>query len=107
MVPRAEAFARVQAACDARDEGKDIWILARTDALIVSWDEMMARVAEFERMGVDAVFIEALPDKASMQKCMKLAKVPQMVNSTYCLSVCFGSGMQGKTDTVPQSSKAD
>ncbi|KAI1252043.1 hypothetical protein MGN70_006615 [Eutypa lata] len=34
VVTRGEAFARIQAACDARDEGKDIFVLARTDALI-------------------------------------------------------------------------
>jgi 2-methylisocitrate lyase-like PEP mutase family enzyme len=31
-IPREEAFARIQAAVDARDEGADIFILARTDA---------------------------------------------------------------------------
>ncbi|KAK5175795.1 uncharacterized protein LTR77_000935 [Saxophila tyrrhenica] len=80
VVPRAEAFARIQAACDARDEGKDIWILARTDALILGWEETMARVTEFQRIGVDAVFIEAIPDKAAMQRCVQEVQVPQMVN---------------------------
>ena len=32
VVPRHEAIARVRAAADARDEGSDILILARTDA---------------------------------------------------------------------------
>ena len=32
VVPRHEAVARVRAAADARDEGADILILARTDA---------------------------------------------------------------------------
>ena len=32
VVPRAEAVARVRAACDARREGADILIVARTDA---------------------------------------------------------------------------
>ena len=32
VVSRHEAVARVQAAADARDEGADILILARTDA---------------------------------------------------------------------------
>lgn len=83
VVPRAEAYARVQAACDARDEGKDIWILARTDALILGWEEAMTRVAEFQQIGVDAVFIEAIPDKAAMERCIQVVKVPQMVNSQY------------------------
>jgi 2-methylisocitrate lyase-like PEP mutase family enzyme len=32
VVPRAEALARIRAACDARDAGADILIVARTDA---------------------------------------------------------------------------
>lgn len=36
VVPRAEAVARVRAACDARDDGADILIVARTDARQVS-----------------------------------------------------------------------
>ncbi|PNP79502.1 hypothetical protein FNYG_07118 [Fusarium nygamai] len=35
VVPREEAFARIQAACDTRDNGLDIFILARTDSLIL------------------------------------------------------------------------
>lgn len=81
----------MQAACDARDEGKDIWILARTDALILGWEEAMARVAEFQRIGVDAVFIEAIPDKAAMGKCLEVVKVPQMVNSKILCDVKSGS----------------
>lgn len=41
----------------------------------------MARVGEFQRIGVDAVFIEAIPDRAAMEKCVEVVKVPQMVNS--------------------------
>ena len=28
----------VQATCDARDEGLDIFVLARTDSLMLGWD---------------------------------------------------------------------
>jgi len=81
VVGRGEAFARIQAAVDARNNGLDIWILARTDALIEGWDEAILRAKEFARIGVDAVFVEALPDKAAMEKCAKVIGVPVMANS--------------------------
>lgn len=81
VVTRGEAFARIQAACDARDEGKDIFVLARTDALIHGWEEAMARAHEFKKIGVDAVFIEALPDRESMRKCVEELKMPVFANS--------------------------
>ncbi|SPO05394.1 related to carboxyphosphonoenolpyruvate phosphonomutase [Cephalotrichum gorgonifer] len=80
VVSRGEAFARIQAACDARDQGLDIFVLARTDALIHGWDEAMARAQEFKRIGVDAVFVEALPDKAAMAQCVKDLNMPVFAN---------------------------
>ena len=80
VVGRGEAFARIQAAVDARNEGLDIFILARTDSLILGWDEAIARVQEFERMGVDAVFIEALPDREAMSKAVQSVKIPMFAN---------------------------
>ncbi|KAL4877875.1 Pyruvate/Phosphoenolpyruvate kinase-like domain-containing protein [Aspergillus karnatakaensis] len=80
VVSRGEAYARIQAACDARDEGRDIFILARTDALIHGWGEAMARAHEFKRIGADAVFVEALPDKDAMKRCMEELKIPMLAN---------------------------
>ncbi|KAK0663326.1 Carboxyvinyl-carboxyphosphonate phosphorylmutase [Lasiodiplodia hormozganensis] len=80
VVSRGEAYARIQAACDARDEGRDIFILARTDALIHGWEEAMARAKEFKRIGVDAVFVEALPDRESMKKCVEEVGIPTFAN---------------------------
>jgi methylisocitrate lyase len=80
-VSRGEAFARVQAAVDARNEGKDVFILARTDSLILGWDEAMIRAKEFKRIGVDAVFVEALPDREAMAKCVQELEMPIFANS--------------------------
>ncbi|KAH7330228.1 Pyruvate/Phosphoenolpyruvate kinase-like domain-containing protein [Rhexocercosporidium sp. MPI-PUGE-AT-0058] len=80
VVGRGEAFARIQAACDARDEGLDIFVLARTDSLILGWDEAIARAKEFVRIGVDAVFIEALPDQDAMRKAVKEVGAPIFAN---------------------------
>jgi 2-methylisocitrate lyase-like PEP mutase family enzyme len=70
----------VQAACDARDEGLDIFVLARTDSLILGWDEAISRAKEFVRIGVDAVFIEALPDQEAMRKAVKEVGAPIFAN---------------------------
>ncbi|KAF0328564.1 carboxyvinyl-carboxyphosphonate phosphorylmutase [Colletotrichum asianum] len=80
VVSRGEAYARIQAACDARDQGKDIFVLARTDALVVGWDEALTRAKEFKRIGVDAVFVEALPDRDAMRKCVETLQLPTFAN---------------------------
>ncbi|KAL4920537.1 Pyruvate/Phosphoenolpyruvate kinase-like domain-containing protein [Aspergillus aurantiobrunneus] len=80
VVSRGEAFARIQAAIDARNEGQDIFILARTDALIHGWDEAMTRAKEFKRIGVDAVFVEALPDRDAMKQCVQEIGIPTFAN---------------------------
>ncbi len=56
VVNREEAFSRIQAAVDARDEYKrdynlDILILARTDARIVSLEEAIYRCQKFREIG--------------------------------------------------------
>lgn len=71
----------MQAACDARNEGKDIFVLARTDSLILGWDEAMTRAREFKRIGVDAVFVEALPDRQAMSNCVEKLDMPVFANS--------------------------
>jgi methylisocitrate lyase len=80
VVSRGEAYARIQAAVDARNEGQDIFLLARTDALIHGWDEAITRAKEFKRIGVDAVFVEALPDREAMQRCVAEVGIPTFAN---------------------------
>ncbi|KAL4892394.1 Pyruvate/Phosphoenolpyruvate kinase-like domain-containing protein [Aspergillus ambiguus] len=80
VVSRGEAYARIQAAVDARNEGQDIFILARTDALIHGWDEALTRAKEFKRIGVDAVFVEALPDRDAMKRCVEEVQIPVFAN---------------------------
>ncbi|KAF4340740.1 methylisocitrate lyase [Fusarium beomiforme] len=71
VVSRIEAYARWQAAVDARKDGQDIWILARTDSLIHGYDEALTRARKAIEIGVDAVFVEALPDRESMARLRK------------------------------------
>ncbi|MDG4576210.1 MAG: isocitrate lyase/PEP mutase family protein [Defluviicoccus sp.] len=60
VVERAEAVARIQAAVDARNEGQDILIVARTDARGThGLGEAIARAEAFAAAGADILFIEA------------------------------------------------
>ena len=59
-VDRDEAYARVQAAVDAREAGADILIMARTDANATEgFDEALERARIFTEIGVDITFLEA------------------------------------------------
>ncbi len=60
VVPRQEAIARVRAAVDARQEGADILILARTDARAgEGLTEDLIRAQAFAAAGADILFVEA------------------------------------------------
>lgn len=81
VVGRAEAFSRMQAAVDARNQGVDIVILARTDALIVSYEEAIFRAKKFVEIGADIIFIEALPNKEAMKGAIRDVPAPVMLNN--------------------------
>ncbi|KAK1853975.1 carboxyvinyl-carboxyphosphonate phosphorylmutase [Colletotrichum chrysophilum] len=80
VISRSEAYARWQAAVDARNEGLDIWIMARTDSLILGYDEALARARKAIEIGVDAVFVEALPDRETMARLRKDLDFPLFAN---------------------------
>ena len=64
-----EAVARVRAAADAREEGADILILARTDARATDGlDEALARAHGFSEAGADILFVEAPKSEAEMRR---------------------------------------
>jgi methylisocitrate lyase len=54
--------------------------MARTDALMHGWDEAITRAHEFKRIGVDAIFVEALPDRAAMKRCVEELNIPVFAN---------------------------
>ncbi|KIX95966.1 uncharacterized protein Z520_08221 [Fonsecaea multimorphosa CBS 102226] len=80
VVPEVEAYARIQAAVDARNEGLDIWILGRTDSLILGYDEAVKRARRFIEIGVDAIFVEAVPDRSMMRQLVQDLQFPCMAN---------------------------
>ena len=40
----------------------------------------MTRALEFKRIGVDAVFVEALPDREAMKRCVEKIGIPVFAN---------------------------
>ncbi|MCG8445826.1 MAG: isocitrate lyase/PEP mutase family protein [Hyphomicrobiales bacterium] len=77
VVDRAEAFERVRAAVDARNEGTDILILARTDARATDGlAEAIARGQAFAELGADILFVESpRSDKEMRQICAEIPGV--------------------------------
>lgn len=80
-VDREQAFARIQAAIDARNAGADILIMARTDANATEGlDEAVFRARTFVEMGVDITFLEAPRDKDEMRAYCEGVPGPKMAN---------------------------
>ena len=81
VVSRAEALARIRAAVDAREEGADVLILARTDARAVhGLDEALARARAFRELGADLLFVEAPADEAELARVAAELPAPVMAN---------------------------
>ena len=70
---REEAYSRIKAAVDARNEGADIVILARTDArATLGLDEAIERCKMFKALGADWTFLEA---PQSVEEMIRYCKV--------------------------------
>jgi 2-methylisocitrate lyase-like PEP mutase family enzyme len=93
-----EACLRVQAAVDARDEGADILIMARTDARAThDLDEGLKRMAAFAGIGADILFLEAPRSEAEMERFCREIPGPKMANMLE----------QGVTPVLPPARLAD
>ncbi|MEM8575984.1 MAG: isocitrate lyase/PEP mutase family protein [Pseudomonadota bacterium] len=85
VVPREEAYDRIRAAVDAREElraaGGDILILARTDARHEHGiTEAIARAAQFAELGADILFVEAPHSEGEMREVCRNLPGPKMAN---------------------------
>jgi 2-methylisocitrate lyase-like PEP mutase family enzyme len=81
IVDRAEALTRMRAAVDARNEGADILILARTDACgVEGFNEALWRMQAFEELGADILFLEAPTDAGQMREFCRAVNAPCMAN---------------------------
>jgi 2-methylisocitrate lyase-like PEP mutase family enzyme len=68
VVERGEWLSKLQAVLDLREEGVDLFLVARTDALAVEGiDEAIARACLARDLGVDAVFVEAPPSLEDLE----------------------------------------
>lgn len=81
VVSRQEAVARIRAAVDAREEGADILILARTDALGTDGlDEALWRARAFSDAGADMLFVEAPTTEKQMETICREAPGHHLAN---------------------------
>ncbi|WP_437677622.1 isocitrate lyase/PEP mutase family protein [Sorangium sp. So ce131] len=81
VVPRDEAFTRVQAAVDARDEGAGVLVMARTDARQThGFEEALSRAKAFADLGADIVFLEAPESVEEMRAFCREVRAPTMAN---------------------------
>jgi 2-methylisocitrate lyase-like PEP mutase family enzyme len=68
VVERQEAYARIRAAVDVREQGADILIIARTDARAThGLEEAIERAKYFAELGADINFVEAPHSIEEMQ----------------------------------------
>jgi 2-methylisocitrate lyase-like PEP mutase family enzyme len=81
VVARDEALTRVRAAVDAREEGADILVLARTDARgPLGIDEALVRCRAFADLGADILFPEAPLSEREMERFCRELPLPVMAN---------------------------
>lgn len=81
VVDRDEAYRRIKAACDARDEGADIIILARTDSRGThDLEEALERCKMFRMIGADMTFLEAPQSEEEMRRYCKEVDGPKLAN---------------------------
>jgi 2-methylisocitrate lyase-like PEP mutase family enzyme len=81
VVDRDEALRRVKAAVDAREEGADILIMARTDARATEGlAEAIDRCRAFFDAGADITFLEAPLNEAEMRRFCKNVPGHKMAN---------------------------
>ncbi|BBL72214.1 isocitrate lyase/PEP mutase family protein [Methylogaea oryzae] len=81
VVSRDEAAMRIRAAVDARNEGADILVMARTDARATDGlDEAIARCKLFRKLGADITFLEAPESEEEMRRYCAEVDGPKMAN---------------------------
>lgn len=72
VVARGEWLAKLRAVLDLRDEGVDLFLVARTDARAAeSLDEAIVRAQAARDLGVDAVFVEAPQSLDELERVAK------------------------------------
>lgn len=92
VVSREEIRQKIRAAADARRNGVDILILARTDARAThGFDEALERCRMYEAAGADIIFLEAPETEDEMRRFCAAMTKPCMANMVH----------GGKTPVLP------
>jgi len=69
IVPAADWLAKIRAVADLREDGVDLFLIARTDARgLEGLDEALARAMAAHDAGADAVFVEAPLDRDELTR---------------------------------------
>jgi 2-methylisocitrate lyase-like PEP mutase family enzyme len=94
VVSRSEAVERIRAAVDAREEGADILVLARTDARATDGlEEALWRAEAFSSIGADLLFVEAPTSREEMREICRRVPGHHLANML----------QEGATPIVPDS----
>jgi 2-methylisocitrate lyase-like PEP mutase family enzyme len=81
VVSRDEALTRVRAAVDAREEGAEVLVMARSDARFGhGFDEALWRCRAFADLGADITFFEAPQSEDEMERLCASIPGPKMAN---------------------------
>ena len=81
VVDRETAFRRIQAAVDAREEGRDVLIMGRTDSLeSLGMEEAIARAQGYRDIGADITFVEAPKSIDALKRICDEIDGPKMAN---------------------------
>lgn len=81
IVDLDEACMRIRAAVDARNEGADILIMARTDARgVAGMEEALLRMQKFRELGADILFLEAPQTVEEMRRFCSEVEGYKMAN---------------------------
>jgi 2-methylisocitrate lyase-like PEP mutase family enzyme len=98
VVGRSEALTRIRAAVDAREEGADILIMARTDArTTLGIADALWRCQAFADLGADIIFLEAPESREEMRRFCRQVRGAKMANMVE----------GGRTPLLPAAELAD
>eukprot|EP01025_Chloroclados_australasicus_P056759 TRINITY_DN7061_c0_g1_i11.p1 TRINITY_DN7061_c0_g1~~TRINITY_DN7061_c0_g1_i11.p1 ORF type:complete len:906 (-),score=119.97 TRINITY_DN7061_c0_g1_i11:337-2724(-) len=101
VVDRKEAAMRIMAAVDTREEGRDIIVVARSDARQAeSLYEALYRAEMFANEGADILFIDALQSVDEMEQ---FARIPALRDIPKMANMLEG----GKTPILPEKQLED
>jgi 2-methylisocitrate lyase-like PEP mutase family enzyme len=97
-IPTEDMVQKIRVACEAREDKKNLLIIARTDARASDGvDAALRRLEAYARAGADVLFFEAPESEEEMRRACEAFDLPMMAN--------LANG--GKTPMLPAQTLAD